>query len=1119
MAKTSSAASKDDVRPLSDITVTQALAVVFIRRGARAGVGRGIGGGTIIVPSSCWPWASTFKFGRRRRPTSSFIGRRRRQRHLQPAQAPPRTLTARSWTRTICLAMIPSMMGGAVRRRVLLQAAAVIRDRPILLVLLLAMAGVRTTQKALAASQSGGRQTRATAAAGLRTARAQSRGVARAFHALQSPAPRPRPTSRPQESKTRDEQVEEIHGYERRFNWRKHGAAGDLLLGHRRRDRRRRGGWPCGGVPTGCWLWAEIRGSRASPALRRVHEQAAGAQALPHYPTIPGDIQWTRRTVLFFPVGCTIAGVVAGMFGVGGAIIAGPLMLEMACCPRSRAPRARCSCSTRPAAATSQIVWDWSVLLCVIAFGVTMVAQVCILGFVRRTGRQSIIVFCVAITVCVGACLMAYSAVRSTVRDAGKSFSIQQEDAHSIAPSRSRHSNIISSLSTSRDDRCGDSRPRWRATRPSCASRPWRGSRHRRLGHAPETKANSSLTSPSPAAVVECVGLVLWIFTTLNAVLDPAKTIYGYYVYSDSDNQEVVWTLTVVNEFDNRSAVARPCEYPEDRGGFLGCYFELPVFGTGSLAGARCRSFYPTDKGALQHIGNFFGNCTLADGSTLHLPSERFATTQWSVQTSSTDKPCLERLGEGAIFPCDAHTTMNGRVLNHRVSRSEAAKWCREFGGFYVNDLELGRQQVLLANASLGAADLAFTSVALDVDRPVFNLYDLLGCSAEVHIGGAATHISTRAFYGLTTAPWTARTTRTARRSVVTRVDGGDAGEDGSRRCHHSEGDLTQIRSWFKDLLRLSLLTLIVFYRVTSIYYPMFLVYARQPEPFVAFTVRRSLGIILHKRERRSLLLLLLLSLETLLSGEDIIMFCQQIIYTSRTSYVRLVLKYMSIARIVWPAALVIAAVSRVLRVVLPQRFTIVLAEDLFLIACPIVWVYIPAYVTKKGMQLFQGYKWGGAVVRHYANSIQNVTRRTGASLLVWVYSGGYRQPRDTGNRGQAQDGRRAVVARARARGQHARHLEVEAPADHARKIKQHGVVLCEGSTSRADGFLCLVYGPYQVLGGAAGARVMPVRKPLGPRRAHQRLRGRDMTRRSRSRRWRPQRRRLRGSDCPTCDE
>ncbi|KAJ0412628.1 hypothetical protein ATCC90586_006995 [Pythium insidiosum] len=610
--------------------------------------------------------------------------------------------------------------------------------------------------------------------------------------------------------------------------------------------------------------------------------------------------------------------------------------------------------------------------------------------------------------------------------------------------------------------------------------------------------------------VLEFTGFLLWIFTTLNAVLDPAKTVYGYFIYSDSDNQEVVWTLTVWNQFDNSSA-ARRCEYPEDSEAFLGCYFELPVYGTGSLAGARCRSFYPTDKGAFQHIGNFFGNCTLADGTELHLPSERFATTQWSVQTASRDKPCLERLGEGEIFPCDAHTTMNGRVLNHRASRTEATKWCREFGGFYVNDLQLDRQQVLLANASLGAEHLAFTSVALDVDRPVFNLYDVLGCSAEVHIGGAATHISTRAFYGLTTAPWTARTTRTARRSAVERQDNGLYRVE---TLHHSEGDLTQIRTWFKDLLRLALLGFIVFYRVSSIYYPMFLVYTRQHEPFVAFTIRRSLGIVLHKRERRSLLMLLLLSLETLMSGEDIIMFCQQIIYTSRTSYVRQVLKYMSIARIVWPAAFVIAALTRLLRVVLPRRFTIALAEDLFLIACPIVWVYIPSYVTKKGMQLFQGYKWGGAVVRHYANSIQNVYvgqmdhlhlyfelfgyftaiavaggfvigalvqyASHGASLLVWLYSGGHRQPRDTGTVARLKtDG--AISSLERVLVDSTLGIsQVEARQITRAKIKRHGIVLCEGLNVAADGFLCLVYGPYQVLGWCCWGYASPVRNRDG---------------------------------------
>ncbi|DAZ97878.1 TPA: hypothetical protein N0F65_003305, partial [Lagenidium giganteum] len=274
------------------------------------------------------------------------------------------------------------------------------------------------------------------------------------------------------------------------------------------------------------------------------------------------------------------------------------------------------------------------------------------------------------------------------------------------------------------------------------------------------TCATSAQTKPL-RVVLQCVGSLLSIIATVNALLDPLKTLYGYYIFTDSDNQAAVWTLTVANNFNN--ATSRQCGFPDDPGNFLDCYYELPVYGTGSLAGATCRSYYPIDKGEKQHVGNYFGNCTFPNGTQVHLPNARFATTQWSVQTTSQDKRCLERIGEGNIFPCDAYTTLNGRVIYHRISRTEGSRWCREFGGFYINDHEEQRQQVLLANVSWGEDFLTFTSIALDVNRPVLNLYDLIGCSAEMHVGGAATHISTWALYGTTTAPWTARTTRTAK--------------------------------------------------------------------------------------------------------------------------------------------------------------------------------------------------------------------------------------------------------------------------------------------------------------------------------------------------------------------
>jgi uncharacterized membrane protein YfcA len=46
-----------------------------------------------------------------------------------------------------------------------------------------------------------------------------------------------------------------------------------------------------------------------------------------------GAIEWTPRTTLSYPAACSFAGVIAGMFGVGGGIVKGPLMLHLGVLP------------------------------------------------------------------------------------------------------------------------------------------------------------------------------------------------------------------------------------------------------------------------------------------------------------------------------------------------------------------------------------------------------------------------------------------------------------------------------------------------------------------------------------------------------------------------------------------------------------------------------------------------------------------------------------------------------------------------------------------------------------------------------------------------------------------
>ena len=52
------------------------------------------------------------------------------------------------------------------------------------------------------------------------------------------------------------------------------------------------------------------------------------------YDYLPGDVQWTRKRAYYYPTICVSAGVAAGLLGIGGGMLKGPIMLEMGLPPR-----------------------------------------------------------------------------------------------------------------------------------------------------------------------------------------------------------------------------------------------------------------------------------------------------------------------------------------------------------------------------------------------------------------------------------------------------------------------------------------------------------------------------------------------------------------------------------------------------------------------------------------------------------------------------------------------------------------------------------------------------------------------------------------------------------------
>ncbi|KAK1944998.1 Sulfite exporter TauE/SafE family protein 3 [Phytophthora citrophthora] len=186
----------------------------------------------------------------------------------------------------------------------------------------------------------------------------------------------------------------------------------------------------CGGVAYWVILlieipWVAVFVVLTSHYLHKVYLRKTAV----NYQYVDGDIQWTKKMVVYFPVGCAIAGIVAGMFGVGGGIITGPIMIELGIVPEVASSTTALMILYSSAAATAKfavfkmVAWDWALLLCAVAFVVTSASQVVILGFVRRTGRQSIIVLCIATAVLIGGIIMTYQAIKTTIDDAGDPFS------------------------------------------------------------------------------------------------------------------------------------------------------------------------------------------------------------------------------------------------------------------------------------------------------------------------------------------------------------------------------------------------------------------------------------------------------------------------------------------------------------------------------------------------------------------------------------------------------------------------------------------------------------------------------------------------------------------------
>jgi len=141
------------------------------------------------------------------------------------------------------------------------------------------------------------------------------------------------------------------------------------------------------------------------------------------YPYVEGDIQWTPRATIIYPAICSGAGLCAGLFGIGGGIVKGPLMLELGVLPQVASATSACMILYTAASACSMFyvfgLLKVDYAACAFTLGVlsSIIGQFVMKAVMKRYKRNSVIVFLIGGVVAVSAVFMGIEGISNVVED------------------------------------------------------------------------------------------------------------------------------------------------------------------------------------------------------------------------------------------------------------------------------------------------------------------------------------------------------------------------------------------------------------------------------------------------------------------------------------------------------------------------------------------------------------------------------------------------------------------------------------------------------------------------------------------------------------------------------
>jgi len=119
----------------------------------------------------------------------------------------------------------------------------------------------------------------------------------------------------------------------------------------------------------------------------------------------PSEMQWTNRAALRYPIVCITAGIAAGLLGIGGGMLKGPIMLEMGLPPQVVAATAAYMLFWTTASTSIQfgimdeMLWDYGALLFAVGLVSSIAGQEVLSWFVAKYKKQYFITILIALVI------------------------------------------------------------------------------------------------------------------------------------------------------------------------------------------------------------------------------------------------------------------------------------------------------------------------------------------------------------------------------------------------------------------------------------------------------------------------------------------------------------------------------------------------------------------------------------------------------------------------------------------------------------------------------------------------------------------------------------------------